>query len=107
MAGGNRKALEERWLQLTRELLPALAPERGWPVRHDHCFQRILLDHACGTRWYDAISGRPAYRAADESILQRAVALGEQVAEGAADLHHLNRQSLAWRGRAQREMPGT
>jgi len=95
----DRTALEARWLQLTRVRLPALAPERDWPVRHDHCFQRILLDHACGARWYDSIVGRPAYRAADEAILRRAVQLGEQVAEGAADLHGLNRQSLAWRGK--------
>ena len=99
MTGPDRPALEARWLRLTRELLPALAAERGWPVRHDHCFQRILLDHACGGRWYDSISDRPAYRAADGATLQRAVQLAEQVAEGSADLHRLNLQSLAWRGR--------
>jgi hypothetical protein len=100
MDAADRLALESRWLRLTREVLPALAPERGWPVRYDHCFQRILLDHACGGRWYDAIGGRPAYRAADAAILRRAVAMGEEVAAGTTDLHCLNRQSLAWRGRA-------
>lgn len=92
-----RAELEARWLELTRETLPAMSAERGWPVSADHCFQRILLDHACGGCWYDAISGRPAYRAASDELLERAVALGDQVAAGEADLHALNRQSLAWR----------
>ncbi len=49
----SRKALEQDWLRLTRETLPALALARGWPVRADHCFQRILLDNVFGGRWYD------------------------------------------------------
>jgi hypothetical protein len=90
---------EARWLALTRETLPALSRARGWPVSADHCFQRILLDHACGGRWYDHIATRPAYRHADDAILDRAIALGEAVAAGAADIPALNRQSLAWRGK--------
>ncbi len=95
-----RAELERRWLHLTRDVLPAMAAARAWPVRNDHCFQRILLDHACGGCWYDAIVGRPAYRAASGRLLASAVELGEQVAAGRADLHALNRQSLIWRGKS-------
>ena len=97
----DRAALEARWLHLTRVALPAIAGEREWPVRLDHCFQRILLDAACEGRWYDRIPGRPAYRACDPAILARAVALGEAVLAGEADLHALNRRSLAWRGKVE------
>jgi hypothetical protein len=92
-----REERERHWLALTREVMPGLARERGWPVRADHCFQRILLDHACGGRWYDAIAARPAYRRATDAQLDAALALAEAVVTGEADLVALNRQSLAWR----------
>lgn len=97
----DRFALETRWLRLTRQTLPALATARDWPVRADHCFQRILLDAAVGGRWYDHVSARPAYRHLDSERLAQAVALGEAVAAGTADLHALNAQSLRWRGKAE------
>ena len=97
----DRRALEARWLALTRETLPALAPMRGWPVRADHCFQRILLDNALGGRWYDHVAGRPAYRHLDDAALARAVALGEAAAAGEVDVALLNRRSLAWRGKTR------
>lgn len=86
---------------MTRDALPALAATRGWPVRADHCFQRILLDQACGGCWYDRIAGRPAYAHATDAVLARAVALAEAARDGAADLPAMNRQSLAWRGKGQ------
>lgn len=94
-----RDALEQRWLVLTRETMPALAASRGWPVRNDHCFQRILLDAAVGGVWYDAIAKRPAYAHADIALLTRAVELGDAIIDGRADLSALNHQSLAWRGK--------
>lgn len=99
-------ALERSWLALTREVLPALARARGWPVAADHCFQRILLDNACGGRWYDHVAGRPAYLHADAALLARAVALGEAALAGAADLHALNARSLAWRRKAAQANTG-
>ncbi len=99
----NRAAFEARWLLLTRETLPALATARGWPVRVDHCFQRILLDHVCGGCWYDVVAGRPAYRHLDEDRLARAVAVGEAVAAGSVDLHPLNAASLACRAARRRK----
>jgi hypothetical protein len=92
-----RPALEARWLDLTRHLLPALAADRGWPVSADHCFQRILLDNAFGGVWYDFVPGRPAYAHADDAALARAVALGEAVVSGAEDLSALHQRSLVWR----------
>ncbi len=95
--GEQRHALEQRWLRLTREVMPELAAGRGWPVREDHCFQRILLDAVCGGVWYDHVRGRPAYRHLDAERLGAAVALGEAVVSGDADLGALNARSLAWR----------
>lgn len=97
-----REALEREWLALTRERLPALAGGRGWPVRFDHCFQRILLDNACGGVWYDHVKGRPAYAHAPEDALRRAVAMGEDAVAGRADLAALNRNSLRWRRERKR-----
>lgn len=92
-----RSELEAAWLDLTRRELPALAGKRAWPVRADHCFQRILLDNAVGGVWYDAIQGRPAYAHAEEAVLAAALALGRSAVAGSADLHALNRRSLDWR----------
>jgi len=93
----DRAALEAEWLRLTRMVLPDLAVERGWPIRADHCFQRVLLDAAVGGVWYDAVAARPAYRHIAVDILQRAVEWGRGVAEDRDDLDALNRRSLAWR----------
>ena len=101
MPGPDRSHLEAEWLALTRETLPALARARDWPVGADHCFQRILLDNAVGGRWYDAVAARPAYRHIGIEALARAVALGHAAIAGEADLHDLNRRSLAWRRAAK------
>lgn len=90
--------LVEEWFALTRETLPKMAKARDWPVRFDHCFQRILLDNAVGAKWRDVI-GAPAYRHASDAQLRAAVDLGIDVIEGRADLHALNRNSLGWRGK--------
>lgn len=95
----SRAELERRWLQLTRTQLPAAAVERAWPLRFDHCFQRVLLDAACGGCWYDHIGGRPAYRHAPEQVLAQATKIGERLLAGELDLGELNRRSLGWRGR--------
>jgi len=105
-ASADRAAREQHWLALTRITLPQLARAREWPVSADHCFQRILLDHACGGRWYDHIARRPAYAHAPDAILDAAIALGESVADGAADLVTLNAMSLRWRGKGRRLPPG-
>lgn len=95
----DRVTLEQDWMRLTRQDLPAAAQSRDWPVHLDHCFQRICLDHACGGCWYDTIKDRPAYKAAPDEILARAVRHARSILQGASDLHQMNRQSLAWRGK--------
>jgi len=99
-------AVRARWLELTGRELPALASARGWPVRADHCFQRILLDNAFGGRWYDHVAGRPAYAHADPAALARAVALGEAAIAGTEDMAELDRRSLEWRGKRGPSKPG-
>jgi len=96
----DRAALEARWLELTRVTLPGLAAERGWPVRNDHCFQRILLDAVCGGVWYDHVPKRPAYKHLPFERLEAAVALAETMQAGTADMRALNTQSLVWRGKS-------
>lgn len=91
---------QQHWRDLVGRRLPAAArdPRRDWPIRLDHCFARVLLDNACGRPWREVIVP-PAWRHADEATLARAIALGEAVLDGAADLHALNQRSLALRGR--------
>ena len=90
------------YLTLTREVMPRLArtAHRQWPVRHDHCFQRIVLDAISGGVWYDHIR-RPAYRHMTGAQAAEAVALCEAIIDGRADLAALNRQSLVWRGKSR------
>lgn len=95
-----REALEASWIELTNSLLPAAAPANDWPIHLNHCFQRVLLDHACGDVWYDHIEGRPAYPHASDETLQRAVDAGKACLMEPESLPELNRQSLIWRGKA-------
>ena len=98
-----RAALVRRWFALTRDTMPSVAGKRGWPVRFDHCFQRILLDNACGARWTDRLK-RPAYAHAPDTILRAAIALGEDVMANRADLWSLDENSLSWRGKPVKRM---
>ncbi len=98
-----RQALVARWLALTRTVLPGMAEAAGWPIRSDHCFMRVFLDHAMGGRW-DRTVPRPAIRHMAAEDLQRAVDLAETVVREPALLPDLNRQSLAWRGVQQKDV---
>ena len=85
------------WRDLVERRLPeAVRPD--WPVRLDHCFARILLDNACGGPWRDH-TRPPAHATMPLGQLEIAIALGEAVLAGRADLALLNRRSLAWRGK--------
>ena len=97
-----RRNLVDAYLQLTKQVLPSLAKSGGqdWPVRQDHCFQRIVLDTICGGVWY-AYLDRPAYKNLTHEQAQRAVDLCQEIAEGRADLQQLNNQSLIWRGKSR------
>ena len=89
-----------------RELVLHELPRRGraerWVVTADHCFGRIVLDHAVGGRWYDHLDRRrsPAFAQLDDERLAAAVALAERIAEeGDPLLRELDATSLAWRGK--------
>lgn len=96
-----------RFQLLTGTVMPALARgERSqWPVRHDHCFQRIVLDAICGGVWYEYIA-RPAYQNVSLEQALRAVQLCEDIIARKVDLAALNRQSLAWRGKLRSSTVG-
>jgi hypothetical protein len=96
-----RDELYARYRELVDDELPRRAREGRWVVTADHCFGRILLDHAVGGRWYDVLDRRrsPASAQLDDDQLAAAVALAERVlAEGDPLLRELDARSLAWRG---------
>ena len=99
----NTAALIDDYLRLTRNILPCLARRKGcdWPIREDHCFQRVVLDTICGGVWYAHLK-RPAYKHLTRDQAKKAVDLSRAIADGRADLHQLNRQSLVWRGKRTR-----
>ena len=90
------------YMHLTKEVLPSMArsDRTDWPVREDHCFQRIILDHVCGGVWYEHLD-RPAYKHLSDNQARRAVELCQDIAQGRSDLQQLNKQSLIWRGKQQ------
>lgn len=97
-----RDELRARYRHLVRSELPSLGLAGRWVVTKDHCFGRILLDHAVGACWYDVLDRRrsPAFDQLDDEQLAAAIALAERITrEGDSLLRRLNRQSLAWRGK--------
>lgn len=101
----DRDTLLRRYRELVLDELPRRARAGNWVVVHDHCFGRIVLDHAVGGCWYDVLdrrSNRSAFAQLDDERLATAVALAERIAaEGDPLLRELDARSLAWRGRAQ------
>ncbi|WP_445426606.1 hypothetical protein [Alishewanella sp. HL-SH06] len=92
----------EQWVDqyryLTQFIMPkeALDKRHDWPIKHDHCFQRVVLDNVCNGAWYDYIK-QPAYRHLGAAQAQAAVKLCEDILAGEVDLHCLNKRSLRWR----------
>jgi hypothetical protein len=98
----DRDRLLSRYRELVLDELPRRARAAGWVVTADHCFGRIVLDHAVQGRWYDVLDRRrsPAFAQLDDARLAAAVALAEAIAEeGDPLLRRLDAQSLAWRGK--------
>ena len=92
--------LRNQYLELTNHVLPELAKSRAFPVRHNHCFQRIILDNLFGCCWYEVLEQKriPAYKQLTEFQLEQAIALANQIiAQPDAYLHQLNQNSLNWR----------
>ena len=92
--------LVSRYSVMTKETMPQLActTHKNWPVRNDHCFQRIVLDTVCEGVWYDHLP-RPAYKHLSHKQALQAVELCNDIIAGKADLVALNTQSLKWRGK--------
>ena len=99
------KDLQEQWNDLYKDILPALAKARDpvqkkWPVYLDHCFARIILDNAIGVNqpWTEVIKA-PAVKNMTASQLQKALELGQKLADGEVDLVELDERSLELRGK--------
>lgn len=97
-----REELLTRYRALVLDELPRRAREQRWVVTADHCFGRIVLDHAVGACWYDVLDRRrsPAFAQLTDVQLERAVAAAEVMArEGDRAVRALDDQSLRWRGK--------
>ena len=97
-----RTILLERWLELTRRVLPAMAAAQGWPIREDHCFMRVCLDAVAGAPWRQVIRP-PAIRHMSEAQLAAAVRVAQDIADRPDTLAALNSQSLRQRRAAALE----
>ena len=94
--------LRREWLELMRVRLPAAAATRpDWPIRLDHCFGRVVLDAVAGRPWREVIAA-PAWRHMTAEQLRAAIALGEAILDGSADLVALDARSLELRGKRAR-----
>lgn len=94
--------LRDRYLELTNRILPTLAQTRRFPVRLNHCFQRIVLDNLFARCWYEVLSRgqEPAYKQLTEEQLKQAIAIAETIIAQPDDyLQQLNQNSLQWRGK--------
>lgn len=92
--------LRNQYLELTNRVLPGLANQRNFPVRYNHCFQRIILDNLFGRCWYDVLDRKQgsAYKQLTEAQLEVAIALAQRIiTEPDAYLEQLNQNSLNWR----------
>lgn len=88
-----------RWKMLTEHLLPQRAREQRWPLRLNHCFKRVCLDHAFQDVWYDHLR-KPAERHIDGDALGRALRCAEDLlSDDGTLLRSRNAESLRWRGK--------
>ncbi|WP_395344511.1 hypothetical protein PN836_007020 [Ningiella sp. W23] len=97
----NHAQLVHQYLELTNVVMPRLAKrqENNWPVKHNHCFARIVLDNVCQDLWYAHIKA-PAYLHLSTEQAEAAVRICKEIIEGKADIHALNTRSLAYRAKA-------
>lgn len=96
-----QEVLQEKYFEITNEVLPALAEKESWSINKNHCFQRIILDNLFYDCWYNHLDqDLPAYVQLSEEDLEKAISIGERIADyGASYLHALNLNSLRWRGK--------
>ena len=87
-----------RFKYLTEVELPAVAAQNRWPIRLDHCFKRVCLDHAFSDVWYNHLK-RPAERNLTGEPLARALQCAEDLLAEPALLAERNQSSLRYRGK--------
>ncbi|MBE9045911.1 hypothetical protein IQ255_16120 [Pleurocapsales cyanobacterium LEGE 10410] len=98
----NIEQLRNRYLELINQELPALAKQRKFPVRFNHCFARIILDNLFQCCWYEVIDRKKgaAYKQLSVEQLQQAINLAEAIVNNPdAYIQQLNQNSLRWRGK--------
>ena len=99
---GQLTRLRHQYLDLTNQVLPGLAQLRQFPVKYNHCFQRIVLDNLFGCCWYEALdrSKGPAYKQLTQEQLEQAIEIAQAViVQPDAYIQQLNQNSLRWRGK--------
>ena len=80
ISSDDRYLLQDRYLDLTRVILPAEARRSNWTLREDHCFMRIILDHLFSDCWYNHLDRRlTAYKQLNTQQLRQAVEMAEQL----------------------------
>lgn len=93
----------KQFLHYANNVLPSIAAakKKAWPISHDHCFMRVILDNVCGCAWYDVIPS-PAYQNLSEEYAIAAAQLAERIACESVSLHTLNERSKQWRKKQYR-----
>lgn len=94
--------LRQRYLELVNRELPALAKQREFPVRLNHCFARIILDNLFSCCWYEALDRQQgaAYKQLSREQLQSAIAIAKTIINRPDDyIGELNQKSLQWRNK--------
>ena len=96
---------QQQYLHLTNYVMPQVARQQHWPVRLNHCFQRIILDalfHDCWYQHLDRTSRIPAYRQLSEAQLTRALTIAQHMLDSSETVRQLNQQSLMYRNKQAR-----
>ena len=88
------------FLHYAKNVLPSIASTKKntWPIHHDHCFLRVILDNIVGCAWYEVIPS-PAYKNLTDEQVSAALCLAKQIATESVSLHTLNQRSKQWRNK--------
>ena len=78
-----------------------MAAEENWPIRFDHCFMRVCLDHAMGRPWTEVVR-RPAIVTMTDAQLASAIGVAERIVAHPDALPVLNERSLRLRRQSRR-----
>lgn len=97
------KLAKLKWRLLTNKILPNDAKKnKKFPIRFNHCFQRVALDNAFGGCWYNYLDKKKgtAISQISEVKLNEAIEFAMQMHKGGADtVIKLNKISLKYRNK--------